>query len=227
MKYPGGKGKTYQHIINLMPVHRVYIETHLGGGAVMRNKLPAARSIGIDADSRAIAAWSLAPMPGVEVVCKRAEEFLETYEFQGDELVYVDPPYHPATRRQERVYRLDYTQEDHERLAMLLRELPCMVILSGYANPVYERVLIDWGTRTFQAKTHTDVRTETLWFNFEPPQQLHDNRHIGNNFRERQTIRRRMNRLQERVSRMDAVERSAFIEWLNEEYPMNDRSSSP
>jgi hypothetical protein len=102
-----------------------------------------------------------------------------------------------------------------------------MVILSGYANPVYERVLIDWGTRTFQAKTHTDVRTETLWFNFEPPQQLHDNRHIGNNFRERQTIRRRMNRLQERVSRMDAVERSAFIEWLNEEYPMNDRSSSP
>lgn len=226
MKYPGGKGKTYQHIINLMPAHRVYMETHLGGGAVMRNKLPAARNIGIDADARAIAAWSLAPMPGVEVLCKRAEEFLETYEFQGDELVYVDPPYHPATRRQERVYRLDYTQEDHERLAMLLRELPCMVILSGYANPVYECVLTDWRTRTFQAKTHTDVRTETLWFNFEPPKQLHDSRYVGIDFRERQTIRRRLSRLQERIARMDAVERSAFIQWLNEAYPMAERNSS-
>lgn len=227
MKYPGGKGKTYQHIINLMPAHRVYIETHLGGGAVMRHKLPAARNIGIDADARAIAAWSAVPMPGVEVLCKRAEGFLSSYQFQGDELVYVDPPYHPATRRQKRVYRLDYSEEDHVRLATLLRELPCMVILSGYANPVYERVLTGWGTRTFQAKTHMDVRTETLWFNFEPPKQLHDSRYVGIDFRERQTIRRRMSRLQERIARMDAVERFAFMQWLHEAYPMTKRTSSP
>lgn len=227
MKYPGGKGKTYQHIINLMPLHRVYIETHLGGGAVMRHKLPAVRNIGIDADERVIAAWSASPEPGVEVLCKRAEEFLADYQFQGNELVYVDPPYHPATRRQERVYRLDYTEEDHERLATLLRELPCMVILSGYANPVYERVLTGWRTRTFQAKTHVDIRTETLWFNFEPPQQLHDSRYVGADFRERQTIRRRMSRLQERIARMDSVERTTFMQWLQESYPMTERSPSP
>jgi len=226
MNYPGGKGKTYQHIINLMPLHRVYIETHLGGGAVMRHKLPAVHSIGIDADERAVSAWAASPVPGVEVLCKRAEEFLANYQFQGDELVYVDPPYHPATRRQKRVYRLDYTEEDHERLATLLRGLPCMVILSGYANPIYERVLASWGTRTFRAKTHVDVRTETLWFNFKPPQQLHDTRHVGAGFRERQTIRRRMNRLQERVERMDAVERSAFIQWLHETYSMTERGCS-
>ncbi len=227
MRYPGGKGKTYQHVINLMPVHRVYIETHLGGGAVMRHKLAAARNIGIDADARAIAAWASDPLSGVEVICKRAEDFLACYPFEGDELVYVDPPYHPATRRQERVYRLDYTEEDHERLATLLRGIPCMVILSGYANPVYERVLSGWRTRTFEAKTHVDVRTETLWFNFEPPKQLHDSRYVGVDFRERQTIRRRMNRLQERITRMDVVERSALMQWLHEAYPMTGRSSSP
>ncbi len=192
----------------------------------MRHKLPAERNIGIDADARAIAAWPATSTPSVEVLCKRAEEFLASYQFQGDELVYVDPPYHPATRRQERVYRLDYTEEDHEYLATLLRGLPCMVILSGYANPVYERVLTGWRTRTFQAKTHIDVRTETLWFNFEPPKQLHDSRYVGIDFRERQTIRRRMSRLQERIARMDAVERSAFMQWLLEAYPMAERSSS-
>lgn len=227
MRYPGGKGKTYQHIINLMPVHRVYIETHLGGGAVMRHKLPAARNIGIDADERAIEAWiAAAPELDVEVLCKRAEDFLASYQFQGDELLYVDPPYYPATRRQARVYRQDYTEKDHESLATLLRELPCMVILSGYANPVYERVLSGWRTRTFQAKTHVEVRTETLWFNFEPPTQLHDTRYVGINFRERQTVQRRMTRLKERIARMDAVERSAFIQWLHEVYPTTERKSS-
>ncbi|WP_382161569.1 DNA adenine methylase [Hydrogenophaga sp. ANAO-22] len=227
MRYPGGKGKTYQHIINLMPVHRVYIETHLGGGAVMRHKLAAAHNFGIDADARVIEAWSAESLPDVEVACTRAEEFLASYPFQGDELVYADPPYHPTTRRQKRVYRLDYSEEDHERLAALLRELPCMVILSGYANPVYERVLGDWRTRKFQAKTHTDVRTETLWFNFEPPRALHDSRYVGADFRERQTIRRRMDRLQERIARMDAIERTAFMHWLHEAYPITGRSPSP
>ena len=41
MKYLGGKGQTFQKLINLMPPHDVYIETHLGGGAVIRNKKPA------------------------------------------------------------------------------------------------------------------------------------------------------------------------------------------
>ena len=57
MRYPGGKGKTYQHIINLMPSHDVYIETHLGSGAVMRHKKPAKKNIGIDADASVLASW--------------------------------------------------------------------------------------------------------------------------------------------------------------------------
>jgi DNA adenine methylase len=227
MRYPGGKGKTYQHIINLMPVHRVYIETHLGGGAVMRHKLPAEENIGIDADERTVAAWAIDPLDHVDVRCQRAEEFLSNYAFKGDELVYVDPPYHPATRRQERVYRLDYSEEDHMRLAALLCELPCMIILSGYTNPVYERMLRGWGTKTFQAKTHVDVRTETLWFNFEPPKQLHDSRYVGDDFRARQTVRRRMDRLRDRVARMPDVERAAFMQWLREAYPIVERSAAP
>ena len=57
MTYPGGKGSHYQKIINLIPPHRVYIETHLGGGAIARAKKPAARNILIDLDSAAIAAF--------------------------------------------------------------------------------------------------------------------------------------------------------------------------
>lgn len=219
MRYPGGKGKTYQHVINVMPPHHVYIETHLGGGAVMRHKKPAARNIGIDADLKVVSAWSAKEIPGIELVCGRAEDFLAQYKFRGDELVYVDPPYHPQTRRQTRVYRRDYSIEDHERLLALLVSLPCMVILSGYTNSLYSASLVGWRTRTFQAKTHTDVREETLWFNFDPPQVLHDSRYLGADFRARQTTKRRLQRLQHKVRRMNPIERAVFSQWLNESYP--------
>lgn len=224
MRYPGGKGKTYQHVINMMPPHRVYIETHLGGGAVMRHKRPAVRNIGIDADLKVVSTWSAEAASGVELINARAEDFLVKYEFRGDELVYSDPPYHPKCRRQARVYSCDYSVEDHERLLTILISLPCMVILSGYANALYSASLAGWRTRTFQAKTHTDVREETLWFNFEPPRVLHDGRYLGVDFRARQTTKRRLQRLQDKVRRMEPVERAMFSQWLNEAYPCEPRS---
>lgn len=227
MTYPGGKGKTFQHVINLMPPHRVYIETHLGGAAVMRHKLPARRNIGIDIDERVIRDRSIELPTGVDLLCTKAEDFLRGYQFQGDELLYVDPPYFPSTRRQKRVYRHDYCGLDHEQLIGLLKPLPCMVIISGYRNPLYDHALKAWNSRSFSAKTHTDVRLETLWFNFEPPAVLHDSRYCGDNFRQRQTNKRRMLRLQERVSQMDPIERASFSRWLYETYPTSFRSSLP
>jgi len=52
MRYPGGKGGAgvYQTIINNIPPHDTYIETHLGGGNILERKRPAARSVGIDLD---------------------------------------------------------------------------------------------------------------------------------------------------------------------------------
>ncbi|MCG5499141.1 hypothetical protein [Ectothiorhodospira variabilis] len=44
----------YQAIIALMPPHDTYIETHLGGGAIMQRKPAALRNIGIDLDPQAL-----------------------------------------------------------------------------------------------------------------------------------------------------------------------------
>ena len=43
-----------QAIIALMPPHDTYIESHLGGGAIMKRKPAARRNIGIDRDERAL-----------------------------------------------------------------------------------------------------------------------------------------------------------------------------
>jgi len=222
MRYPGGKGKTYQHIINLMPCHDVYIETHLGGGAVMRHKKPATTNIGIDADASVLASWSQMPGINVDLVHGRAEDFLKTYPFTGGELLYVDPPYLPETRRRAKVYRCDYDVDDHVRLLHILVSLPCMVLVSGYENALYDNTLQGWNKHTFQAKTHVDVRVETLWFNYEAPRLLHDSRYMGANFRQRQDSKRRLERLKEKVCAMDPCERAAFTTWLYEAYPQRE-----
>lgn len=218
MRYPGGKGKCYQRLINLMPPHQTYIESHLGGGAVMRNKKAAQRSIGLDLDAKVIGRWR-AELPGIcELEETDAIEFLKAFDFSGDELVYVDPPYMPETRRRAKVYRCDYSYTDHIRLLRLLKVLPCNVMLSGYDCDLYKAELDGWKTVRFQAKTHIGMREEVVWMNFEPPARLHDSRYLGETFRDRQTIQRRQARLRNRIESMDAAERHDLLQWMQENY---------
>lgn len=92
MGYFGSKATTglSQALIALMPPHSVYIESHLGGGALMKRKPAAMRSIGIDRDERALEAFGC-EYP-VELVHGCAHSFLASFPFLGPELVYSDPP---------------------------------------------------------------------------------------------------------------------------------------
>lgn len=218
MRYPGGKGKCFQRLINLMPPHRTYIESHLGGGAVLRHKRPAEVNIGVDVDHRVISRWRRGRYNGCRFVHADAVAFLEEFSFDRGELVYADPPYFPQERRRSRVYRHDYTEGDHERLLEVLQTLPCMVMISGYDNSLYGKCLADWRKVSFDAKTHAGVREESVWLNFEPPDALHDGSYLGATFRERQTIRRRHSRVVARFDRMRPVERHHLLRLLNERF---------
>ena len=167
MGYFGSKATTglSQALIALMPPHSVYIESHLGGGALMKRKPPAVRSIGIDGMSgrlRLLAAttrWSwctAAPiLPGVVPV-------------PGPELVYSDPPYLHATRRSSQRYRFEYEEADHVALLELLKGLPCQVMVSGHPSALYDERLAGWRRLALQVTTQAQVRTEVVWFNFTP-----------------------------------------------------------
>lgn len=85
MGFPGGKAGAgvYQTIINQIQPHDVYIEAFLGDGAIMRRKLPAARSIGVELDRSTAAAFggqdldALFGGVGPEVYCCCGIEWLK------------------------------------------------------------------------------------------------------------------------------------------------------
>ena len=70
-----------QPLIAAMPPHATYIETHLGGGAIMQRKPPALRNIGIDRSARAIAAFRCDYE--VELVHGCCHRFLAEFPFCG------------------------------------------------------------------------------------------------------------------------------------------------
>lgn len=219
MTYPGGKGRAYQRIISLMPPHATYIETHLGGGSILRRKRAACRSIAIDLDERVVARWRTSGMAAVDFVHGCAVGFLRRYEFVGDELVYSDPPYWPDARRRARCYRHDYSREDHLELLATLKALPCRVMLSGYANATYDEALAGWIRHAVANQTQAGPVEEALWTNYTPDHRLHDYSYVGEDFRERERIRRGRRTQVERLRRAPPVERAAMLSDILDTFP--------
>ena len=210
MGYFGSKATSglCQPIIAMMPPHNTYIETHLGGGAIMKRKPPALHSIGIDLDRKALARFEC-DYP-VQRVHGCAHEFLATYDYQGSELIYSDPPYLKRTRTSGRRYRFDYEEADHIELLKLLKSLPCQVMLSGYPSALYDELLGGWRTLELQVMNQGGVRTEKLWFNFTVDR-MHWASYAGKNFTDRQRIKRKAANWGKRYEALPRAERLAVL----------------
>jgi DNA adenine methylase len=223
MSYPGGKNGAgvYQRIINLMPPHDVYIEPFLGGGAIMRHKQPARINIGIDRDPDAVRAFTVEnDDAGFRFVEADGIGFLKSYPFTGGELVYCDPPYVRSTRTPRDLYRFEMDDDDHAALLDILTGLPCMAMISGYWSQLYANRLKDWNAVSFETMTRGGrMATEWLWFNFPPPVALHDYRYLGDDFRERERIKRKKDRWTGRLERMPLLERQALLAAIGEAWP--------
>lgn len=213
--YPGGKGKSFQHVINVMPPHDRYIETHLGSGAIMRRKRPALRNIGIEIDDRVVEGWRRAPIAGVEVILGDAIEVLPSLMPTPADLIYCDPPFMLSTRK-VRCYRHEYEEADHQRLLDMLVATPARVVISGYRSGLYEERLSGWHRTEYRCRTRQGFALESLWTNFRPGPCLHDYAHVGRNFREREQLRRRIRTLTARLARASEVERNAALAALAE-----------
>ena len=197
-----------QAIIALMPPHDTYIETHLGGGAIMKRKPPALNNIGIDIDPQPLAEFEC-DYP-VQRVNGCAHRFLAEYDYQGTELIYSDPPYLMQTRTSGRKYRFDYEETHHIELLTLLKSLPCNVILSGYPSALYDNLLGEWRSLELQVMNQGGVRTEKLWFNFTPDR-VYWASYAGKNFTDRQRVKRKAANWGKRYQALPRAERLAVL----------------
>ncbi|MBK9160089.1 MAG: DNA adenine methylase [Nitrosomonadales bacterium] len=216
MRYPGGKGGAgiYQKIINLIPPHTTYIEPFVGGGSVYRAKRPALASVIIDADAAALEKLKPHVNLSTTIIHGDAITELAQYHFTGTEFIYCDPPYIMSTRSGRRLYNHEMTDDQHRHLVSVLLTIPASVMLSGYRNDIYDKALAKWKRIDFEAMTRGGLKTESLWLNYEPPAVPSELTFLGENYRERERIKRKKARWADKLCKLPPAERAAILERL-------------
>ena len=223
MSYPGGKGNCFREIINLMPPHSIYVETHLGGGSVFLNKRLSSTNILNDIDIAVINRFRCSTANSIVSQCRifnwDAAELLRSLTPSKSMLVYCDPPYPMESRRSGRLYKYEYSRLDHVKLVDAVLKLNCLVIVSGYPNTIYGEALSNWNCHTFTTPTRGGtLATEKAWFNFPVPGHLHDYSYIGSDFREREILKRQKKRWIKRLEKMDPQRRHSLIHAIHDRF---------
>jgi hypothetical protein len=201
-----------------MPPHLHYAEPFAGGAGIFRRKPPALKSYLVEIDLD-VFHW-LQNLAGGGVKVERADaiswidEMFEQFDEQW--LLYVDPPYLPATRVKKKIYRHELDDDGHARLVRaLLRvaETGAQIMVSGYASPLYDKMLAGWHVETLPAITRGGtMRDEMLWCNFVPQDASPLTPMVaGKNFRERERIKRKRRRWRRNFEGLASHERRAIL----------------
>jgi DNA adenine methylase len=137
--------------------------------------------------------------------------FLAVYPFKPDAFIYCDPPYLMETRSSGRIYRHEFSAEQHAELLSTIVGLPCRVMISGYWSEMYAEALRGWHSFTFEAMTRGGMATEWVWCNFPEPVALHDFRYLGETSTKRQDLKRMVASWTGKLKRMPTLKKQALL----------------
>lgn len=221
--YNGGKNTdgVYHTIINQLPPHSTYIELFGGSGAIIKKKKPAQSNLLVEIN-RAVCFTHHAQNPNrkYNVIMGDSLEIIKTGHklFRGfkSTLVYCDPPYLLDTRRSQKpIYKYEFTREMHVAFLEWAVTCPCLVVISAYRNPLYDKMLTSWRRVDYNAGIRTGEKVvESLYINYPVPATLHEYTYLGKNRREREAIQRKIKNRTAALLRLPVYQREALLEAL-------------
>lgn len=230
--YFGGKSGsgTYQTIINLIPPHKAFYSLFLGNCGIVRKIRPADFTLLNDIDPVVMSAWErlnlsgsmdsvykLMNDPAVDILRALSifhnDVALTGGELPEDRFIFLDPPYLKDTRKsQVDTYRFEMSVNDH---ADLLSQIYSMhdhkIMICHYPCSFYDEHLQGWHVKDYFSMTRNGLAQDRLYFNYDPPRQLHDYGFIGGSFREREKFNRIRSNMVSKLNRLPDHLRFAIL----------------
>mgnify|MGYP000886454342 CR=1 FL=1 len=95
------------------------------------------------------------------------------YTYDSESTVFlIDPPYVKSTRVSKQLYRLDWDESEHHRLASVVNDIRGKCIICGYPSELYDTLFKGWRKEYKQIRNHAsqskqkELKTEVLYMNF-------------------------------------------------------------
>ena len=229
--YFGGKngGGVVHSIAREVPRHEVKVCGFLGRCALMRYLRPAALNVGFDLAAGIIADFCEASArydaDGAKKFHFHNADFLKADLSVFDHpkaFFYLDPPYLHSTRLSSKRYDFELSDDQHCQLLDIASHLSAMVAISCYDSPLYSKRLKGWRKTQFLSMTRSgEMALETIYMNYPKPDafNIHDATFYGENFREREKGKRRVDTLYSKMNRLTPSEKAFFLQsfpfWLD------------
>lgn len=223
--YPGSKGANgaWQQIISQVPRCTRFVEC-MAGSAVLSTRIRGIEHIIVNDIDPAITErltdlphhakkLDLTTLDYRSVINKYAQDEVPT-------VFYLDPPYLMETRsHKKRLYTYEWDSQEHENfLSYITGCQGARFMISHYPCQLYNEALKDWRQVPYKSMTRAGLRQEVLYCNFDLPPLLADPSNVGENFTDRQRLKRKVNRLITRLDREEPLERSAILSYVIAHY---------
>jgi len=105
----------------------------------------------------------------VQIENRPAIQVIRSYDSKNT-LFYCDPPYPHESRGDANAYKYEMTNEEHEKLALVLHSVKGKVAVSGYNCPLMDELYKDWHRIDAPERVCHSVkqkRRESLWINYD------------------------------------------------------------
>ena len=113
-------------------------------------------------------------------------------------------------------YKYELTEDDHIQILQFIKKIECKVAISCYPNSLYGDQLKYWRKIEYQSQTRGGPRTEILYMNYRQPTKLHDYRFLGDDYKERESIKKKLKSLKRKISKLPPQQFNAIKEYINQ-----------
>lgn len=214
----------FQKIINHIPKHKVYYELFAGSASVHAKMTVWPGKVHlIELDNEVCKLLSLT-FPEATVINGNSIKLLKSKYIEPcqDTFIFVDPPYHHSTRPlQTNLYKYELSHSDHVQLLSHLLEMKNKIMVVHPRCELYDSMLSDWIKVDLKIRYNRKTSHECLYMNYELDV-LHDTSFVGSDCWERQRIKRKCDRLIQKIEKLPNNEKQYILERIKSKFYIYD-----
>lgn len=217
---------SFQQIVNEIPPIKTMVVGFLGNCPLFEYCRDLVDTYGFEKSEKVIKKYWSVDEPGhivnLDILCAEGQSYLYALAKEGT-FFYFDPPYLMSTRKyQAKVYDFEFTDEQHLQFLKLAKSIPARVAISCYDSILYKNELKGWRKKTWRVGTSRGAATVTLYMNYPVPDSLFTYDFLGVDKTDRQRIKRKLKRIQNKILQLPLLERQAILSTIDELRVKND-----